>query len=32
MDEEGGELPPWHGRGLAVELDLERTLLSTRQF
>lgn len=31
-DEEGGELPPWHGRGLAVDLDLERALLGTSQF
>jgi len=32
VDEEGGELPPWHSQGLVVELDLERTLLSTHQF
>ena len=32
VDEEGGRLPPWHGQGLVVELDLERRLLSTSQF
>lgn len=28
----GGQLPPWHGQGLVVELDLERKVQSTSLF
>jgi len=31
-DEEGGELPPWHGRGMVLELGLERQLRGIRWF
>ena len=33
VDEQGKRtLPPWQGQGLALELDQERRLMSTRRF
>lgn len=32
VDERGQTIPPWHGHGLALELDVERRLVSTSLF
>ena len=33
VDERGeGTVPPWHGQGLVLELDVERQLVRTSRF